>query len=343
MLRFALPEYRLPKSVLHREIELIQRLGVKFALNTRVGVDLSLNELDECFDSVFLAIGTWKESWVYLPGTELKGVYPALPLLEAVAKKDAPQLGRKVTVIGGGNAAIDSARTALRMGADVTVVYRRERKDMPAIEEETAAAEEEGARFLFLAAPHRILGDAKGNVRSLEIVKTRLGEYDTSGRRKPVATDEIQRFECDSVILAVGESVDLDFAKASGLQIREHGTIEVDRFSLETSRPRFYAGGDVVTGASNVSNAMAFGKQVARSIDKQLMERDRWHELFLPFVYEQSPPKEISDSRRHVPHHLPVSERERSVAEVVPALSAEETLDEACRCLRCDVKAAVSR
>ena len=280
MLRFALPEYRLPKPVLRREIELIERLGVKFVFNTRVGVDISLNELDEQFDAVCLAIGTWKESWVYLPGTELKGVFPALPFLESVAKGESVNLGRKVVVIGGGNAAIDSARTALRMGAEVTVVYRRERKDMPAIEEETAAAEEEGARIVFLAAPHRIIGDAKGNVKALEVVKTRLGEYDRSGRRKPVLTDEVQRFECDSVILAVGETVDLDFAKASGLQIKEGGTIEVDHFTLETSRPRFFAGGDLVTGASNVSNAMAYGKQAARAIDEQLMDAKRWDELF---------------------------------------------------------------
>ena len=265
MLRFALPEYRLPKPVLRREIELIERLGVKFVLNTRVGFDISLNDLDEHFDAVCLAIGTWKESWVYLPGTELKGVFPALPFLESIAKGDSVALGHKVVVIGGGNAAIDSARTALRLGASVTVVYRRERKDMPAIEEETAACEEEGAKIVFLSAPHRIMGDAKGNVKALEVVKTRLGEYDRSGRRKPILTDEVQRLECDSVILAVGESVDLDFAKASGLEIKDSGTVVVNHFTLETSRPRFFAGGDLVTGASNVSNAMAYGKQAARS------------------------------------------------------------------------------
>ena len=177
-----------------------------------MGTDIPLNDLDNQYDAVFLAIGTWKESWVYLPGTELKGVYPALLFLEAVAKDEPVRLGRKVVVIGGGNAAIDSARTALRMGAEVTVVYRRERKDMPAIEEETDAAEEEGAKFVFLAAPHRIVGDAEGNVKGIEVVKTRLGEFDASGRRRPVPTDEIRRFECDTVILAVGEAVDLDFA-----------------------------------------------------------------------------------------------------------------------------------
>ena len=343
MLRFALPEYRLPKPVLRREIELIERLGVTFALNTRVGTDISLNELDERFDAVFLAIGTWKESWVYLQGTELKGVYPALPLLESVAKGDVVNLGRKVVVIGGGNAAIDSARTSLRKGAEVVVVYRRERKDMPAIEEETEAAEREGARIVFLSAPHRIIGDTKGNVKALEVVKTRLGEYDTSGRRKPVLSDEVQRIECDSVILAVGETVDLDFCKASGLEIKPAGTIEVNRYSLESSRPRFFAGGDLVTGASNVSNAMAFGKRAARAIDEQLMETKRWEQVFPALEYEQSPPKDVSECHRHAPHELSVRERMQSSAEVVVGLSSEDAHEEACRCLRCDIKVAASR
>jgi NADPH-dependent glutamate synthase beta subunit-like oxidoreductase len=339
MLRFALPEYRLPKSVLRREIELIERLGVKFTFNTRVGFDIPLNDLDEHFDMIFLSIGTWKESWVYQSGTELKGVYPALNFLEAVAANQEVNLGRRVAVIGGGNAAIDSARTSLRKGCDVTVFYRRERKDMPAIEEETRAAKEEGAKFVFLAAPHRVIGDARGNVKAIEIVKTRLGEYDSSGRRKPIATDEVQRFDCDSVIYAIGESVDLDFARASGLVLKESGTIEVNRFTLETSRPRFYAGGDLVTGASNVSNAMAFGKQAARSIDLQLTETDRWQSLYPRFEYEQIPPDEPSPSGRHSGLALPASSRVHSEDEVVAGLNHEQTFDETCRCLRCDVKA----
>ena len=145
-------------------------------------------------------------------------------------------------MIGGGNAAIDSARSSRRMGADVTVIYRRERKDMPAIPEETEAAEHEGVQFLFLATPHRIVGDKQGAVKAIEVVKTKLGEFDTSGRRRPVPTDEVVRVECDTVILAVGEKVDPDFAKASGLKVKEAGTLEVDRYSLETSRERFFAG-----------------------------------------------------------------------------------------------------
>ena len=313
--------------------------GVEFVFNTRVGSDLALNDLDDHYDMIFLAIGTWKESWVYQSGTELKGVHPALNFLEAVAAGQEVSLGRRVAIIGGGNAAIDSARTALRKGCEVTVFYRRERKDMPAIEEETRAARDEGAKFVFLAAPHRVIGDPKGNVKAIEIVKTRLGEYDSSGRRKPVATDEIQRFECDSVIFAIGESVDLDFVRASGLVMKESGTIDVNRFTLETSRPRFYAGGDLVTGASNVSNAMAYGKQAARSIDLQLMETDRWQRLYPAFEYDQVPPEEPSASQRHTGHPLAATVRVRSQDEVVAGLTHDEALDETCRCLRCDVKA----
>jgi NADH-quinone oxidoreductase subunit F len=340
MLRFALPEYRLPKSILRREIELIEALGVTFTFNTRVGVDLALNDLDDRFDMVFLSIGTWKESWVYQSGTELKGVYPALNFLEAVAAGQDVNLGKRVAIIGGGNAAIDSARTSLRKGCDVTVFYRRERKDMPAIEEETRAARDEGAKFVFLAAPHRVIGDPKGSVKAIELVKTRLGEYDSSGRRKPVSTDEIQRFDCDSVIFAIGETVDLDFVRASGLVLKESGTIDLNRFTLETSRPRFFAGGDLVTGASNVSNAMASGKQAARNIDLQLMETDRWPKLYPQFEYEQTPPEEPSPSRRHSGHPLAAATRVQSQDEVVAGLAQQEAMDEACRCLRCDAKTA---
>jgi len=187
------------------------------------------------------------------------------------------------------------------------------------------------------------VGDAKGNVKALEIVKTRLGEYDTSGRRKPVLTDEVQRIECDSVVLAVGETVDMDFCKASGLQVNANGTIEVDRYKLETSRPRFFAGGDLVTGASNVSNAMAFGKRAARAIDEQLMDAQRWDSLLPAWDFDQLPPKDVSDSRRHHARELAVRERMQSSIEVVTGLSAEETHEEACRCLRCDIKVVASR
>jgi NADH-quinone oxidoreductase subunit F len=338
MLRYALPEYRLPREVVRREVDLIRRMGVNILCGAAVGTDITLNDLDNQYNAVFLAIGTWKEAWVYLPGTELKGVMPALPFLEAVAKEEPVRLGRKVAVIGGGNAAIDSARTALRMGSEVTVIYRRERKDMPAIREETDAAEEEGAKFVFLATPHRIVGTDDGGVKAIEVVKTRLGEFDGTGRRKPVPTGEIRRLECDTVILAVGEAVDMDFVRASGLRIKEDNTLEVDRYSLETSRSKFYAGGDLISGASNVSNAMGYGKKAARNIDLRLMGTWRWDQIGAQIPYSQTPPEHPSDCPRHTLSEMPAAERKESFAESMIGLTEEEAREEARRCLRCDIK-----
>ncbi len=338
MLRYALPEYRLPKAVLDKEIELIERLGVKFQFNVNVGEDITLNDVAHQYDAVFLAIGTWKEAWVYLPGTELTGVMPALPFLEGVSRDEKLPIGKNVVVIGGGNAAIDSARTARRLGADVTIVYRRERKDMPAIPEEIEAAEHEGAKVVYLAAPHRIVGDRNGQVRAIEAVRTKLGEFDPSGRRRPVPTDEVIRMECDTVILAVGEKVDPDFCRASGLKVKEAGTLEVDRYSLETSRERFYAGGDLISGASNVSNAMGYGKKAARNIDKKLMGKKRFPSLFLDFDYRMDPPENQSECGRHVPGEVPAAERVRSNAEVSLGLTAAAATAETARCLRCDLR-----
>ncbi|MGZ6267960.1 MAG: FAD-dependent oxidoreductase, partial [Candidatus Limnocylindrales bacterium] len=340
MLRYALPEYRLPKKVLDREIELIERLGVGFRFNVNVGEDITLDDLGDEYDTVFLAIGTWKEGWVDLPGTELAGVMPALPYLEAVSRGEEVPVGKSVVVIGGGNAAIDSARTARRLGADVTVVYRRERKDMPAIPEEIEAAEHEGARIMYLAAPHRILGDTTGRVKAIEAVRTKPGEFEISGRRKPIPTDEVVRVECDTVILAVGEKVDPDFCKASGLKVKEGGTIEVDRYTLETSRDRFYAGGDLITGASNVSEAMGIGKKAARIIDKRVMGLERVADLVPDFVYEMVAPETPSDQGRHFPAEMPAALRVKSYAEVSLGLTRDAALQETSRCLRCDIRSA---
>ena len=336
MLRYALPEYRVSKAVLDREIEIIRRLGVEFVFNTVVGEDLSLNDLDAGFDAVFLSIGTWKESWVYLSGTELAGVRPALPFLEGVAKGETMPLGHHVAVIGGGNAAIDSARTAIRLGASATVIYRRERKDMPAIEEEVEAAEQEGVRFVFLAAPHRIVGE-HGEVKGIEVVKTRLGEFDSSGRRRPILTDEVRMIRCSSVVLAVGEAVDRDFCAASGLRLKETGVLDVNRYTLETSREKFYAGGDLVTGASNISNAMGYGKEAARHIDGRLSGHSRFDHILPQFTYDQRAP-DPDPCRRHNGRDLPAAARRKTFAEAVQALTPEEALRESARCLRCDIR-----
>jgi NADH-quinone oxidoreductase subunit F len=338
MLRYALPEYRLPKAVLAKELELIERIGVRFELDAPVADSTRLNELAHEYDAVFLAIGTWRESAVSLAGSELTGVLHALPFLESVARSDQAAVGRRTVVIGGGNAAIDSARSARRMGSDVTVIYRRERKDMPAIAEETEAAEAEGVQFLFLATPHRILGDKQGAVKAIEVVKTKLGEFDTSGRRRPVPTDEVVRVDCESVILAVGEKVDPEFAAATGLKAKKAGTLEVDRYSLETSRERFFAGGDVISGASNVSNAMGYGKKAARNIDKRLMGQKRFTSLWPEFDYAMEPEATQSEAPRHVPGEVAAATRVQSSVEVSLGLSPAAAGAETSRCLRCDIR-----
>jgi NADH-quinone oxidoreductase subunit F len=177
-------------------------------------------------------------------------------------------------------------------------------------------------------------------VKALEAVKTKLGEFDTSGRRRPVPTDEVIRIECDTVILAVGEKVDPDFGKASGLKAKESGTVEVDRYSLETSRERFYAGGDLITGASNVSNAMGFGKKAARNIDKKLMGQKRFTALWPEFEYVMEPPEKQSDCGRHLPGELPAAQRVQSSTEVSLGLTPVAAMEETARCLRCDIRGA---
>lgn len=338
MLRYAIPAYRLPRAVLDSELELIRRAGVQFTFETTVGRDLALSDLEAQYDAVFVAIGTWRDSPVNVPGANLKGVTSALHFLEAVARGENVAVGRRVAVVGGGNAAIDSARTALRLGAKVTVFYRRERDDMPAIPEETEAAEAEGIEFVFLAAPHRIVGNPDGAVQAIEIVKTRLGECDTSGRRRPILTDEVRRFDCDMVILGVGETVDLEFARAAGLRVTPGGAVEVDRYTLQTSRSRVYAGGDVVTGAFNVANAMGFGRKAARIMDEHLMGAARWEQLFPPFQYQMRVPSHPGHGQRHEASCLSPGSRLRTFDEVVRGLTAVEALEESCRCLRCDIR-----
>jgi NADH-quinone oxidoreductase subunit F len=341
MLRYALPEYRLPKSVLDREIEIIRRLGVQFVFNSQIGADVSLNDLGAKYDAVFLSIGTWKEGQVYVAGNELTGVLTALSFLEAEASDKPVKLGEHVVIIGGGNAAIDCARTAIRKGSAATVIYRRERKDMPAITEEVEAAEQEGVRFRFFASPHRIAGE-RGAVKAIEVLKTRPGEFDASGRRRPIDTDEVRVVSCNSVILAVGEDVDKDFYRAAGLAIKESGMLIADRYTLETSRENFYAGGDLITGASNVSNAMSYGKEAARNIDQRLTGESRFDSIMPKFQYGQTVPAQPSNARRHHPHDLPAAIRAKSFQETTSALRPEEAYEEACRCLRCDIRETAS-
>jgi NADH-quinone oxidoreductase subunit F len=263
-------------------------------------------------------------------------VLGSLHFLEAEARGQPCDLGERVAIIGGGNSAIDCARTVIRRGASATVIYRRERKDMPAIQEEVEAAEEEGVRFIFLASPYRMVGE-NGHVKAIEVTKTRLGAFDTSGRRRPIDTGEIVTVSCNTVLLAVGESIDTGFCAETGLDTAKGGWLEVDRYELTTSRDGVFAGGDFVTGASNVTTAMGWGKDAARNIDRHL-SNEPGYELIMPhFKYDQAPPQP-SPCHRHHAHFLPAATRAKTFNEAVTALLPQEAHEEAGRCLRCDIR-----
>ena len=313
---------------------------MRFVFNSRVGAEFPLDDLEAKFDAVFLSLGTWNESQARINGSDLPGVFGSLHFLEGEAHGQRAALGDRVVIIGGGNSAIDCARTVIRKGSTATIVYRRERKDMPAIAEEVDAAEEEGVNFIFLTSPHRIVGE-NNNVTAIEVTKTRLGAYDTSGRRRPIDTGEILVVPCNNVILAVGESSDSEFTRAAGLALKPNGMLAVDRYQLTTSRPKVYAGGDYLTGASNVVTAMSYGKEVARSIDHNLTNDHRFQAMFPIFRYDQTP-AEPSPCARHHAHFLPPAKRAKSFTEAVTALRADEAREEACRCLRCDIKETVA-
>ena len=338
MLRYALPDYRLPTETLECELALIRGVGVKFVCNTALGRDITLEKLANDNDAVYLAIGTWEEQDLGVPGGELKGVYPALDFLNRVSHGEKIELGKKVAVIGGGNAAIDSARTALRLGADVTIVYRRSREDMPAIVQETEEALEEGAKLVVLAAPVQVLGES-GRVTGLEVAKTILGKYDSRGRRTPITTNENYIIPCDTIIEAIGEKVKGAVAQKLGLPLNKSGTIKVDPWTLQTSNPKVYAGGDAVTGAANVTTAMGFGKKAAAIIDRQLVGVDRFRQLWPRLQYGNTVPQHTADGSRNVGKLVPNDVRRSSWGEVSHTLSAWEAKTEAMRCLRCDLKA----
>jgi len=339
MLRYALPEYRLPKEILEREIKLIRGAGVGFELGRKLGRDVQLEELAASHDAVVLAIGTWKEVALGIPGSDAPGVMSAVHFLKDVAVGRKPELGKKVIVIGGGNSAIDSARTAVRLGAQVTVVYRRGKSDMPAIVEEVEAAEEEGVAFRFLCLPKRIVATESGAIRKLEVNIARLGEFDTYGRRVPETTDETALIDCDTIIVAAGEKVDGDLVRSLQLKRGKGDRVEVDRHTLLTNHEKVYAVGDVVSGPANVVIAMSYGKHAAQIIDEALVGPGRFEQIKRRFRYTNAVPAQPLGGDRHAMEHLPAKERYENFAEVAQGLTQEGAREEVRRCLRCDVKA----
>jgi NADH-quinone oxidoreductase subunit F len=338
MLRYSLPEYRLPKALLDREIEMIRRLGVKFVFNCRVGADMTLDEISGGADAAFLSTGTWQETSPGLEGEDGPGVWHAIELLDAVAKGEAPELGHQVMVIGGGNAAIDSARTATRLGAHVRVLYRRAREDMPAIAEEVEDAEAEGVDVRFFVAPQRVVRDAEGNVTGIEMMQMKPGAFDRSGRRRPEPTGERQLLSCTGIVLAVGEVPDTEQLSAQGVPVNRKGRVVTDPVTMGTTKPSLYAGGDLVHGATNVTVAMGSAKQACRAIDRLLCGEDRLDQVLGTFTYDMELPPDTTHLARHLSPHLDPGKRKQGFDEVLLGIGRDGAVTESCRCLRCDVK-----
>ena len=338
MLRYSLPQYRLPKATLRQEIDVIESLGVAFRFGQKLGACISLDVLEADNDAVFLATGTWSAASAGLPGEESPSVWHAIDFLEQVAREQPTTIVKSVVVIGGGNAAVDSARTALRAGCAVTIAYRRERQDMPAIAEEVRDAEEEGVTLLFLVAPQRVVCDERGRVTGIELMRTKLGDYTLDGRRRPVSTGETWVMPCDNVILAIGERPDVEPLRRCGIHVRENGTAAADWVTYETNRQRVFVGGDLVTGASNVSSTMATGKDAARAIDAILSGEDRLAQVLGTFDVAQRVVLEPEGGARNSSAELAALQRRTNDAEVLLGLASHMALAESRRCLRCDVR-----
>ena len=283
VLMYGIPEFRLPKALVQKEIDTVKQLGVEIRTNMVVGKVLSLDELfEEGFEAIFIGTGAGLPNFMGIPGENLNGVYSANEFLTRInlmkaykfPESDTPvKVGRNVAVVGGGNVAMDAARCAKRLGAEnVYIVYRRSEAEMPARVEEVHHAKEEGIIFKLLTNPTRILGTDDGWVKGMECVEMELGEPDSSGRRRPVAKPGSEHIiDVETVVVAIGQSPNpLIKSTTPGLKTEKWGGIIVEEETGATSRKGVYAGGDAVTGAATVILAMGAGKKAARAIDEYL-------------------------------------------------------------------------
>jgi glutamate synthase (NADPH/NADH) small chain len=286
VLKYGIPDFRLPNSVVDAEIENLRKLGVKFQCNTLVGRLFTIEQMrDELgFDAVFIGTGAGYPSMLGIPGDSLNGVLSANELLtrcNLMRAKEFPfydtpiPLGKHVVVIGAGNTAMDALRVSKRLGAEnVYCVYRRSRAEAPARAEEVHHAEEEGIEFHWLTAPVEVLDDGKGNVRGMRCIKMELGEPDDSGRRRPVPVKGSEfEFVCDQIVFAIGTNANPIIGQTCNLRLNKRGYIDTDE-NLQTSMAGVFAGGDIVTGAATVIEAMGAGRKAARSMKRYLRIND---------------------------------------------------------------------
>lgn len=283
VLVYGIPEFRLPKEIVYSEVNFLERLGAKLQCNSVVGRTVSVDELlEEGFDAVYIGVGAGLPSFLKIPGENLIGIYSANEYLTRAnlmkaylfPEYDTPIVrGKDVIVLGAGNVAMDSARTAMRLGADrVRIVYRRSREEMPARKAEIHHAEEEGIEFFLLTAPTRFIGDENGRVKAMECLKMELGEPDASGRRRPVPVEGSKfTLECDLAVISVGAGANPLLTRSTeGLQLTKWGYIVADPETGKTTKKGVWAGGDIVTGQATVILAMGAGRMASDSIHKYL-------------------------------------------------------------------------
>jgi len=344
MLRYAIPDYRLPREYVDKEIEGIQSLGVQIRCGIAIGKDVTIPELEaEGYAAFFLASGSGKEIKPNIDGTDLPGVYTGIDFLEQAAKEDNVTLGKEVIVVGGGDSAIDASRIARRVGAQqVTILYRRTRSEMPTNPIEIREAEVEGNKVEFLVNVTAIRKRKDGRLE-VDVQKYRLGAFDKSGRRRPEAIPgDITTRLVDNVILAIGQTCDAEpiVETTKGLTGTSWGGVVANLRTGSTDAPNIFAGGDLVSGAATVVEAIGAGQIGARAIDQYLLpdpaRKYPWEKLALPTI---KPDLEAEIEEIDPVHEslLTVGERLISV-EVERTISAQEAMREACRCLRCDYK-----
>ena len=350
MLRWGIPAYRLPRNVLANEIDNIRALGVEIKCNTEIGKDVKFDKLQKDYDYIYLAPGAQKSQKMGAEGEDMKGVYGGVEFLrdfnlnEDDYMKGKKTIGSKVAVVGGGNSAIDAARVAARLGADVTILYRRLRADMPAAEEEIAAAEHEGVKIEYLVAPLKVTGK-NGKANAITCQRMQLGDFDSSGRRRPVPIKGSEfTLDVDAVISAIGQAPDLSFVpEKSGISINKWSCFDLQGLSKsQTTQDKIYAGGDAVTGPDTVIRAIAAGHQAAEDIDaaiRQINGEPAYvappeEQIEIPFIIDE----ETEERPQAAMPELDLSKRLKNFLEVELGFTKEEAIKEAVRCLRCDAE-----
>ena len=349
IIRYGIPEYRLPKKVLDWEIQGILDLGIKDFCNVRFGVDFGLGSLMASgYEAVFLGVGAWEDYSLGIDGEDLDGCFKGIDFLQRFSRGEKVKLGKTAAVVGGGNSAIDCVRTLLRLGLEkVYIVYRRTRNEMPANEVEIVASEEEGVEFVFLAAPTKVVSDDNGNVTQLEYLKMELGEPDASGRRRPVPVEGSETLlDVEMVISAIGQSPDASFKdqdphkRMAELELTRWNTIDNDPAILQASIPYIFTGGDSATGPALVVDAIGSGRRAARSIDLFLKGepvepvKNSLQDKRIPESIFKKVPGIKKSARAKMPE-IPVDQRLDSMIEVDLVLPEDAAKKEAERCLNC--------